>query len=143
VLINKIGAAPTVGEREPGQAQFERKIMGIYKICTQQEWAAAQKDGVYLGSAVDAEDGFIHFSNGVQTPETARRYFSGQTDLVLVAVDDGQLGNQLKWEPSRDGDLFPHLYGTLALDAVIWVKGLPVASDGEFRFPDEVALDRP
>lgn len=85
----------------------------IYKILPRAEWRAAEAAGVFHGSAVDLADGFIHFSAGDQVAETLRRHFSGQTDLLLVAVEAERLGAALKWEPSRGGALFPHLYGPL------------------------------
>src|SRR5262245_30376299 len=90
----------------------------IYKICTAVEWREAEQAGTYRGSAADRRDGFIHFSTGTQAAETAAKWFIGQHDLVLIAVDAGALGDSLKWEPSRGGALFPHLYGALPLDAV-------------------------
>lgn len=85
----------------------------IYKVCPAVEWDHAVAVGTYRGSAVDLRDGFIHFSTGAQLAETLRRHFSGQRDLVLVEVDPDDLGAALRWEPSRGGDLFPHLYGEL------------------------------
>ncbi len=85
----------------------------IYKILGRDEWAAAEAAGVFTGSAVDIADGFIHFSAEAQVRETLNRHFAGRTDLVLVAVEAGALGPALKWEPSRGGALFPHLYGPL------------------------------
>ena len=114
--------------------------MTILKICRAREWAEAERRRRYDGSAVDARDGFVHFSTPEQAPETAARYFAGQADLVLVAVDPDRLGRALAWEPSRGGALFPHLYGPLALDAVIWVRPLPLGPDGRHRFPH---VDRP
>ena len=107
----------------------------ILKICTAGEWAEAESRGRYDGSAVDAEDGFIHFSTPEQAPETAARYFADQADLVLVAVDPDRLGPALAWEPSRGGDLFPHLYGSLPLEAVIWEKDMPPGPDGTHILP--------
>ena len=86
-------------------------------------------DGVFTGAEVDRRDGFIHFSTADQVEETAARHFAGARDLVLVAVDADTLGAALKWEPSRGGALFPHLYGDLALSAVESVVPLPLASD--------------
>ena len=97
----------------------------IYKICTSAEWREAEERGSFTGSAVDVADGFIHFSTAAQVEETARRHFAGETDLVLVAVDPAALGDALKWEPSRGGDLFPHLYGALPATAA---KKLPSSS---------------
>ncbi|HEY3816287.1 MAG TPA: DUF952 domain-containing protein [Polyangiaceae bacterium] len=85
----------------------------VYKVCSASEWRDAVAGGAYRGSAVDVRDGFIHLSTGVQLAETLRRHFAGQRDLVLVEVDARDLGDDLRWEPSRDGDLFPHLYGVL------------------------------
>lgn len=88
----------------------------VYKITTRAEWQQAEAAGVFQGSAVDRRDGFIHFSTAAQVPETARRHFAGQADLLLVAVDARAVA--LTWEPSRHGALFPHLYGPLPLSAV-------------------------
>jgi uncharacterized protein (DUF952 family) len=89
---------------------------------------------VFAGSPVDIRDGFIHFSTAAQVRETASRHFRGVADLLLVAVDDDVV--DLRWEPSRHGDLFPHLYGPLALTAVRWVRPLPLDAAGHHRFPD-------
>ena len=107
----------------------------IYKICTALEWRLAEQAGVYRGSEVDLRDGFIHFSTGPQAAETAARHFAGQSDLVLIAVDAAALGDRLKWEPSRGGVLFPHLYGELPLEAVRRFDPLPLDADGRHRFP--------
>ncbi|MFI0844267.1 DUF952 domain-containing protein [Mesorhizobium sp. IMUNJ 23232] len=107
----------------------------IYKICPQTLWREAERQGVFTGAPVDIADGFIHFSTAAQAPETARRHFAGQDDLLLVAVDAGKLGDALKFEVSRGGDLFPHLYAPLDLGAVQWVKPLPLGADGHV-FPD-------
>jgi uncharacterized protein (DUF952 family) len=107
----------------------------IYKICTVKEWADAERAGVYRGSAADRNDGFIHFSTAEQAPETASKWFAGQRDLVLVAVDADALGDRLKWEPSRGGALFPHFYGDLPLDAVRRVDPLPLDETGHHLFP--------
>jgi uncharacterized protein (DUF952 family) len=101
----------------------------IYKILRAEEWRAAQRDGVYRGSPDDARDGFIHFSSAAQTPGTFEKYFSGQRDLVLVAIDAYALGAALKWEASRGGALFPHLYGDLPLSAVRWSRALNSSAD--------------
>jgi len=87
--------------------------------------------GLYQGSAVDHRDGFIHFSTAAQVGETAARHFVGQTDLMLVAVDGDALGAALKWEPSRGGALFPHLYGALPVAAVRWARPLPDEIGGQ------------
>lgn len=107
----------------------------IYKICPEGLWRAAEAAGVFSGAPVDLADGFIHFSDEGQVSETAARHFSGQRDLLLVAVEADRLGPALKWEVSRGGALFPHLYGPLALDLVKWVKRLPLGADGRHVFP--------
>jgi uncharacterized protein (DUF952 family) len=108
----------------------------IYKICSEALWRDAERAGVFLGAGVDATDGYIHFSTAAQAPETAARHFGGQDDLVLVAVDAQALGEALRYEPSRGGDLFPHLYAPLRLDAVRWVRPLPLGPDGRHVFPE-------
>ena len=107
-------------------------MQAIYKICGAAEWAEAHRAGVFVGSDVDRRDGFIHFSTRNQVGETAARYFSGVDDLVLVMVDADVLGHRLKWEPARDGALFPHLYGALATSAVSWVRELPLADRASY-----------
>ena len=87
--------------------------MTIYKILPRTLWVEALTSGSFAGSPVDVADGFIHFSTGAQLQETAARHFQGMEDLVVVAVESEMLGEALKWEPSRGGDLFPHLYGPL------------------------------
>jgi uncharacterized protein (DUF952 family) len=107
----------------------------IYKICPVRLWVEAQRAGRFRGSEHDLRDGFIHFSTAAQAAETAARHFAGQDDLLLVSVDAAPLGAALKWEPSRGGALFPHLYGDLALDAVNKVEPLPLGPDGRHVFP--------
>ena len=107
----------------------------IYKISTAAEWREAERDGVYRGSAVDRRDGFIHFSTAGQVVETAAKHFAGQRDLVLVSLDADALGPALKWEPSRGGALFPHLYGELPVSAVLKVEPLPLDESGARVFP--------
>jgi uncharacterized protein (DUF952 family) len=107
----------------------------IYKICPRDLWRQAERDGVFRGAPVDRADGYIHFSSADQVAETAAKHFAGATDLILVAVEADVLGSALRWEPSRGGALFPHLYGELALDRVQWVKTLPLDPDGRHRFP--------
>lgn len=101
----------------------------IYKIATIAQWQMAEDAGRFAGAPVDLADGFIHFSTRDQVVETASRHFAGQKDLLLVAVDTNGLGDALKWEPSRGGALFPHLYAELPLSAVIWAKPLPLGDD--------------
>jgi uncharacterized protein (DUF952 family) len=100
-------------------------VTTIYKICERAAWQAAESAGLYRGSALDIRDGFIHFSTAAQAGETATKHFAGQTDLMLIAVDSNALGPALKWETSRGGDLFPHLYAALPLAAVRWARPLP------------------
>lgn len=111
-------------------------VTTIYKICERTEWRAAEAAGQFVGSAVDARDGFIHFSSAAQAAETAAKHFAGQTDLMLIAVDGAALGAALKWERSRNGDLFPHLYGPLPLTAVRWTRPLPDEVAGNRNFPE-------
>ncbi len=102
----------------------------VYKILPRAEWEAALGDGRFDGSAVDLADGFIHFSTAAQAPETARRYFAGQADLLLVGFDGDALGKALKWEPSRGGDLFPHLYAALPTELAVETRAIPLDADG-------------
>jgi uncharacterized protein (DUF952 family) len=111
-------------------------VTTIYKICERAEWRAAEQAGEFLGSGVDARDGFIHFSSATQLAETAAKHFAEHKDLMLVAVDGDALGAALKWERSRNDDLFPHLYGPLPLAAVRWAKPLPDAVAGQRAFPE-------
>jgi uncharacterized protein (DUF952 family) len=97
----------------------------IYKLLSAAEWAAAEAQGHCDGSADDRRDGFIHLSGPDQVVETARRHFSGQTGLVLLAVDPDRLGEDLRWEPSRGGAFFPHVYGPLPVHAVVAAYAVP------------------
>ena len=108
----------------------------IYKICQGALWREAQRAGVFRGAAVDVRDGFIHFSSAEQVRETAAKHFAGVADLMLIAVDADALDAALKWEVSRGGDLFPHLYGPLPLAAVRWAKPLPLGADHRHVFPE-------
>ena len=110
----------------------------IYKICPAATWREAERQGVYRGSADDARDGFIHFSASAQVAETARKHFAGQTGLLLIAVDADALGTALRWEPSRNNELFPHLYGELDLGAVAAIYEMPVRPDGTHDIPELV-----
>ena len=107
----------------------------IYKIAPAALWAAAEAAGVFTGAPVDVADGYIHFSTAAQARETAAKHFADQSDLKLVAVEAAALGPALKWEPSRGGALFPHLYAPLPLTAVRWVRDLPLGADGAHVFP--------
>ncbi|WFE49232.1 DUF952 domain-containing protein [Micromonospora sp. WMMD1155] len=97
----------------------------IYKLLSSTEWDDALAAGAFTGSAVDRQDGFIHLSGGDQVVETARRHFAGVTGLTLLSVAEDRLGDTLRWEPSRGGDLFPHLYGPLPVAAVVAAQALP------------------
>jgi uncharacterized protein (DUF952 family) len=107
----------------------------IYKILPASVWSSAIDAGVFNGSPLDLADGFIHFSAAAQVRETAAKHFAGVADLLLVAVSTERLGSALKWEPSRGGDLFPHLYAPLAVELATWVKPLPIGPDGRHVFP--------
>lgn len=108
----------------------------IYKIVPQALWQNAQAIGRFDGAPVDEADGFIHFSTSGQVRETAAKHFAGLDDLLLVAVRTERLdAERLRFEPSRGGDLFPHLYGALDLDRVEWVRPLPLGPDGRHLFP--------
>jgi uncharacterized protein (DUF952 family) len=111
-------------------------VATIYKICEQAAWQAAELAGFYRGSALDLHDGFIHFSTAAQVAETAAKHFAQQTNLMLVAVDGDALGPALKWEPSRGGDLFPHLYAALPISAVNWARPLADEIGGRREFPE-------
>lgn len=111
-------------------------MRAIYKICPASAWREAERQGVYRGSADDARDGFIHFSTASQVAGTAHKFFTGQSGLFLVAVDADALGDALRWEPSRGGELFPHLYGELDLGAVTAVMNMPARSDGGHDIPE-------
>ena len=102
-----------------------------YKIVAADEWRLAVAEGVYAGSAVDLQDGYIHMSTEAQLAETARRHYAGRDDLILLTVDLSELGDDLVWEPSRGGALFPHLYAPLRVSAVTAGRRLSVSSDGE------------
>jgi uncharacterized protein (DUF952 family) len=102
----------------------------IYKILRRDEWLNAQQAGVFTGSGIDHRDGYIHFSTAAQARETARLHFRGQDDLVVLEVDGAALGAALVWEPSRGGQLFPHLYASLATPHVVAVHAAPLDADG-------------
>lgn len=113
-----------------------RMTRTIYKIVHEKLWREAERAGAFEGAPVDHQDGFIHFSTADQVEETATKHFFEQEGLLLVAIDAGVLGPSLKFEPSRGGALFPHLYGTLPLSAVKWVRPLPLDEDGLHLFGD-------
>src|ERR1700736_3589564 len=107
----------------------------IYHMCPAETWQEAVRTGGYHGTADDRRDGFIHFSTAEQIAESARRHRAGQAGLLLWGVDPARLGDRLKWEPSRGGALFPHLYGPLAPAEVARIEPLPLGPDGLHIFP--------
>jgi uncharacterized protein (DUF952 family) len=109
--------------------------MLVLKIFRRPEWNAFRAAGETVGAPVDVADGFIHFSTAAQVAETAAKYFGEESDLVLVAFDDASLGPALRWEPSRGGALFPHLYRPLRMTDVVWDKSLPLGATGHI-FPE-------
>ncbi len=111
--------------------------MLIYKILRAPEWASFQSQGTTLGAPIDLSDGFIHFSTAQQVRETAARHFAGEAELFLLAFDADVLGDALKWEPSRGGDLFPHLYRALDLSEMLWHTPLPLGRDSH-DFPEDM-----
>jgi uncharacterized protein (DUF952 family) len=114
-------------------------VTTIYKICDRTLWSKAKAEGQLLGAPVDIRDGFIHFSTAAQLAGTAAKHFAGAIDLVLIAVDGDALGAELKWEISRGGEPFPHLYGPLPLDAVLSVRPLDDEIDGLRSLPELLA----
>jgi uncharacterized protein (DUF952 family) len=137
------GAADTVGKRplkfRENPRRLERQagpVRRIYKICPASAWREAERHGVYRGSADDSRDGFIHFSLPSQVAETAKKHFFGQTGLFLIEVDADALGDALRWERSRNDELFSHLYGELDLGAVTGVLDMHARSDGYHDIPE-------
>lgn len=114
--------------------------MLIYKIFRAPEWATLRRDGATAGAPIDVTDGYVHFSTSDQAAETAARYFAGVEDLFLIAVETDRLGDDLKWEPSRGGALFPHLYRDLRIADVHWAQPLPLV-DGVHQFPAGAGFD--
>lgn len=110
----------------------------IYKILREEEWRAFETSSVFNGSPVDLADGYIHFSTAEQAPETAAKHFTKLNDLFILAVDPAGLGDSLRWEPSRGGALFPHLYGPLRIESVLWAEPLRL-EDGRHSFPERMA----
>ncbi len=107
----------------------------IYKVVSDQQWAVATEQGEFHGAAIDLTDGYIHFSTAEQLRETVEKHFAGQTDLLLVGVDVDSLGDELKWEPSRGGALFPHLYAPLSIKSVVMTSQMPLGKDGKHVIP--------
>lgn len=110
----------------------------IYRLLAKRDWQAAEQAGTFLGTEHDRRDGFIHFSTAPQVAETARRHYAGEAELLLLGVSVAALGAALRWEPSRGGALFPHLYAALPLAAVTRVERIERGEDGQHRFPAEL-----
>jgi uncharacterized protein (DUF952 family) len=108
----------------------------VFKICPAEMWRSAEKVGSFKGGAIDLEDGYIHFSTKEQVRETAAKHFRTEDNLLLIAVNADQFGDELRWEVSRGGALFPHLYDVLQLSDVVWTKSLPMDANGKHEFPD-------
>ena len=106
----------------------------VYKLIDKDLWSDFEANRRFDGAPVDHADGFIHLSDAGQVEETARRHFSGQADLMILALDADRLGPQLVWEPSRNAALFTHLYRSLSLDDIVWAKPLPLGPDGTHDF---------
>ena len=107
----------------------------IYHVCKADEWEAARRAGRYPGSSQDRADGFIHFSGASQVVASVAKHRAGQDNLIILEVDSPELGPALRWESSRGGALFPHLYADLPLTAVRRFAALPLGSDGRHVFP--------
>ncbi|MEM6481447.1 MAG: DUF952 domain-containing protein [Pseudomonadota bacterium] len=112
--------------------------MVIYKVLLASEWQVLRREGRTAGAPVDLADGFVHFSTIEQLPETLSRHFAGENDLMLLAIEDERLGDALKWEPSRGGALFPHLYRDLHLPDVLWAQPLE-CREGVHELPPGLA----
>lgn len=114
----------------------------VYKIVDAETWRGAEAEGAFRGAGIDLTDGFIHFSTAAQARETAARHYAGRDGLLLVAIDGARLhvaaGEAFRYEPSRGGDLFPHLYAPLPLECVAWARPLPLGADGTHVFPGGV-----
>ncbi len=110
-------------------------VASIYRIVAADVWQRAEQSGSFTGTEHDVRDGFIHFSTAEQAAETAARHYAGQTNLLLLSVSVTRLGSALRWEPSRGGALFPHLYTDLPLSAVTRVDPLPLDADSRHVFP--------
>ncbi|MWD29421.1 DUF952 domain-containing protein [Aquicoccus sp. SCR17] len=111
--------------------------MRIYKIFRQDEWLAFDEAGETAGAPIDLADGYVHFSTAAQAAETAEKHFAGVEGLMLLACDSEAMGDDLKWEPSRGGALFPHLYRRLRRDDVLWARPLPLGPRGHV-FPADM-----
>lgn len=117
-------------------AGAEARVTLIYKLVPDDLWAQAREQGVFLGAPVDLQDGFIHFSTADQVRQTAEKYFAEVDALIIFAVEAEPLGPALKWEPARGGALFPHLYGALPLDRIVFAAPVPRGVEGGHRFDE-------
>ncbi|MDW4498705.1 DUF952 domain-containing protein [Sulfitobacter sp. D35] len=108
--------------------------MLVYKIFRADEWCALRRDGRSDGAAIDIQDGYVHMSTAEQAPETAAKHFAGEDGLMLLAIETERLDDALRWEVSRGGQKFPHLYRELRLDDVVWAQPLPLVG-GSHAFP--------
>ncbi|WP_375270825.1 DUF952 domain-containing protein [Sphingomonas sp.] len=113
----------------------EKRPLTAYKVLTADQMATLERDGTFAGAPVDLEDGFVHLSTADQLAETVGKHFAGQDDLHLVAVDLAAYADALRWEPSRGGQLFPHLYAPLLLETAIAYSPLQRHDDGSIRLP--------
>jgi uncharacterized protein (DUF952 family) len=111
----------------------------VYKIYERTLWEEGKRSGILPGAGADVRDGFIHLSTATQVRDTAAKHFAGAADLMLIAIDAAALEGALRWEASRGGNLFPHLYGALSLTAVIWAEPLPLGADRRHLFPERMA----
>ncbi|MFT3729962.1 MAG: DUF952 domain-containing protein [Hyphomicrobium sp.] len=109
----------------------------VFKIATAREWSKATTSGIYQGSADDHRDGFIHLSSRHQLLGTLEKHFKGKGDLVLIAFEASKLGAQLKWEQSRGGDLFPHLYANISVSDAMWQRPLSNDANGVAQIDEE------
>lgn len=107
----------------------------LYRLVRAEDWQAAAASGVYRGAEHDARDGFVHLSTAAQAEDTAERHYSGVPDLLLLTLDARRLDGEIRFEPSSGGELFPHLYGTIPVEAVLEVQRIPLDPEGGFRFP--------
>jgi uncharacterized protein (DUF952 family) len=115
-------------------AQGISSLMIILKILRAEEWAALRRDGASAGAPIDVADGYVHFSTAAQAAETAAKHFASEDELMLLGIETDRLGEALRWEPSRGGQLFPHLYRELRMADVAWAQPLPLVG-GVHQFP--------
>ena len=130
-----------IGFRDDAVVSFGKRLIvdeTLFKVLHQSQWDDAKRAGLFSGCGIDLADGFIHLSSPSQIVETVRRYFSGHSDLLLLSIDASQLGDSLRWEASRGGDLFPHVYGDIPLAAVVSVATLPLDDEGSHVFPSSL-----